>query len=169
MPLTVKNPLPHPVIYGRKGEESIIWDASGDPSGGDVQEVSDDFAQHADFLKSVSRGVLEVIDADDPEVLTRLRRKTAQHIDEKYADAEGRTADDALKSFDRVPDRSIVSMTCVGPDQRGSGVCGTVVMVAPAFAQKYPPLCPPHGPLQPEFVRDSAGKWVRKVEAAPAS
>lgn len=168
MPLTVKNPLPNPVIYGRRGEENIVWDAAGDPAGGDVQEVGDEFASRADFLKSVSRGALEVIDADDKDLLARLMKKAATDA-EQYSESEDRTSEDAYKSFSRVPDRSIVSLTCVGPAQRGTGKCDTVVMVAPAFAKEYPPLCPPHGPLLAEFERDTAGEWTRKSGASAAS
>ena len=170
MPLTVRNPLPNPVVYSRKGEEDVIWNAAGDLQGEDIQQVSDDFASRNDFLRSVTRGVLIVEDADDEEILARINKKVLASGDQNgYAKQEGQTAQDALRAFDKVPDRSIISMKCVGPAQRGGGQCGSVVMVAPAFAKEYPPLCPPHGPLQPHFERNAKGEWARKSEATSAS
>src|SRR4051794_33065757 len=123
MPLLVRNRESNATVFGKIiGGENIrvLWGASGTPD--DTQRVPNSFAEDVDFLNSLDKGILEVIEAP-ADIKESLQRET-----ESLAAERERRALAASEMVDRQADKSMTAETCKGPAPRGrSGQCGRQV------------------------------------------
>lgn len=156
MPLTVQNNAESTTLFAIPGKQPIIWNASGDPMGEDIQRVPDDLAKDIDFLRSLDQGLLSVVDGDDPEVLASLQRSTTA-----YAERQATNAAKAEAMMDRKQDRDLIGTPCIGPDARGNrGGCGATVLQRASEingSDPKPPLCDRHRSLAPQFYLTQEG------------
>lgn len=162
MPLLVRNREPNATVFGKMiGGENIrvLWAAAGEPE--DTQRVPNSFAEDIDFLNSLDKGILEVVEAP-ADIKESLQRET----DSLAAERERRSKV-AASMVDHQADKSMTAETCKGPAPRGrTGECGRNVLVLSKAAKETPPLCAEHQHLAPEFVLELDGS---KGEGATTS
>lgn len=152
MPLLVRNSERNATVFSKNGV-SIIWAASGDPMGGDLQRVPDDLQNDVDFLNSVERGILIVEDATDSSVLEKIRSQSAAFLTRR-----DQAATSVASTLDRRQDRDITQVSCIGPALNGrGGVCGADVLQRAAASGDIPPLCSRHESLAPNFYLAESG------------
>ena len=153
MPLLVRNHEPNATVFGKIiGGENIrvLWGAAGTAE--DTQRCPNSFAEDVDFLNSLDRGILEVVEAPE-NILAGLQRETASLAAERE-----RRSQVAASMVDHQADKSMSAFTCIGPAPRGrSGKCDRSVLVLSKAAKDTPPLCAEHSHLAPEFVLELVG------------
>lgn len=163
--LYVRNKQAGPTILSLdpKGSEFVEWQGAGDANGGDIQIVPESFHNHPNFLRAVQRGIL-VIENDEAAAQELVDKQNAAWHAQQAANTT-----DALASIDPQANNDLVSLRCVGPDQRGNGQCETEVPVRDLQKDEKPPLCATHRDLEPQYVPDDVmegGKSVRKWRRA---
>lgn len=153
MPLLVRNREPNATVFGKiiSGENiRILWGAKGTPE--DTQRVPNSFAEDIDFLNSLDKGILEVVEAP-ADIKESLQRET-----DSLASERERRSKVAAEMVDHQADKSMTATTCKGPAAASrSGECGRQVLVLSKAAKDTPPLCAEHQHLAPEFVLELVG------------
>lgn len=172
MPLLVRNNQPGPTCFSDKmsGLE-LLWEGSGDPGGGDIQQVPDVLAENINFMRVVNRGVL-IVEDGNPEVIAKLQLQSQSWADRQAAATEAAQATILERKED-----DIIILPCVGPATRGKGTCAKDVPVREKHKDDAPALCSMHSSLVNEFVRSDADfdnttgksviKWSRATTGEP--
>jgi hypothetical protein len=148
MPVLVRNTQAGPAVFSDPVENvALEWQASGDPSGEDVQQVPDKVVtDNVNFLKCIQKGIFEVVEATE-EVKASLAKQV-----ETYKNKQDASAQAAAGSIDRQQQNDIVTVPCVGHSNRGTGQCGELVPVKEKTKSDRPPLCPKHEGLANQYV-----------------
>lgn len=165
MPLLVQNNEPNTTVFSKVGMQPIVWAMAGDPNGGDVQRVPDNWADDIDFLNALDRGTLTLLDSSNPEISERLAKQSAVFRERREAAASQQTA-----VLDRRQDRDLTSVGCIGPHSNGRGVedCGELVLLRAANLGEVPPLCGRHKHLINEFYLVESGSAGESHTDRPA-
>lgn len=151
--VVARNTLDGVLVIGPNFEmaASIQWEAADDPTGGDVQFVSEAVANSPAFKKAVAKGLLVLEeDESDVKVVAALKKQIAGYRKRE----EQAAANDARANEAPVPDGA-EKEPCVGPNASGMGKCGTPVAVAKTKGTNKsdgPTLCRPHRHLKSEYV-----------------
>jgi hypothetical protein len=145
--LLVRNTTSGPLVFSvPKDGIALEWQAMGDATGEDYQQVPDELVNNVAFLKNIQRGTLVIEEA--PEALQEM-------IDKQTASFDARTtkaAEAAASAIDQKADNDLITLPCIGPNQRGSGECGQPVPVKERTKWEHPPLCDRHKSLAPQYV-----------------
>lgn len=138
-----------------KSTQFVQWDASGDPSGGDIQPVSASLAESPAFLKAVRQGILLVMNPDGSTSVEGPGTSLDQILD-KQRDAWNSRQDsaqaDIRATIETTTNNDMVTLACVGPSSRGQQNCDEAVVVRELQKYDKPPLCSRHTGLASEFV-----------------
>lgn len=151
-----------------KGTEFVEWQPAGDPNGGDIQVVPDAVAHSPAFTKLISRGIIEIEEADE-EFKAAVERQNAA-FERRLSGASAKAAE----VMDPEAKNDMLSVPCVGPDGRGQGKCGAKVPVREKTMNDHAPLCSTHAHLAPQYVSEEVQegtekkiKWVRVTLGSP--
>jgi hypothetical protein len=155
MPLLVRNMAVGPTVFSDPSTNvAIEWERAGHPDGEDLQQVPDALSDNVSFLKCVQRGILQI--EDGPEALKEAIAKQTAAYERKSQQSAQATAD----AIDPEADNDLVSVPCVGPNERGTGECGAPVPVREKSKNDHPPLCPKHSQFISQFVPEETDKLV---------
>lgn len=127
----------------------LEFQAAGDPSGGDVQYISEELAASPACVKAIMHGILALEDdAMSPDVAQafQAQMRVAKQQRER---AEAQVA----QTIDRPENRDIVGETCVGPGDREGALCGASVPRQEKAMADLAPLCARHGHLAAQYTR----------------
>lgn len=149
-PVLVRNTEGGPtVLSDLQTKEFVEWAGANDPMGNDVQAVPESFLSNVNFLRCVQRGIFVIENEEDnPEVVEAIQRQNAAWKARREAAAEKASA-----AIDHQANNDLVTVTCVGPGERG-GQCANVVAVKEKVKADKPPLCSTHEGLAPQYVRN---------------
>jgi hypothetical protein len=151
----VRNTLSTISIFVAKidGEEQISeFGPLGDPEGNDVMELPSLYLKNAQFRKQLQRGIYEIIDADDPDVLEAVAAQKASWD----ASQAAKETNDAL--IDRQQPRAFTGVPCIAQEGRQS--CSEFALSAKANNSERPPLCSKHTFLAPQYTPEETGKFI---------
>lgn len=153
MPLSVRNNESNTAVFAKVvGGDSvrITWTPKG--TADDTQRVPNSLAEDIDFLNSLERGVLEVVDGPK-EIVEALQFETTKQREDRK-----RREEQAVASLDRRQDRDMIGSTCIGPAPAGrQGECGRAVLIANKNLSEVPPLCKEHEHLAPNYFLHEEG------------
>lgn len=145
--ITVRNCKSGPTLFSDQNTNlTIEWQGSGDPQGNDIQQVPRSLVNNMAFAKSLRRGVLEVIEADD-ETSELLQRQAVQQ-----QAIEDKRHQDALSRIEEGAGADMLGYPCLGPGERAGSTCGVMVPMTRDSLETNPPLCPRHAHLATSFV-----------------
>ncbi len=145
--MTVRNCKPGPTLFSDQNSNMMIeWQGAGDPQGGDIQQVPRALINNMAFAKSLRKGVLEVIEADD-EIANLLSTQAAQ---QRALDAK--REQETLSRMDEGMGTDMVGYPCLGPGERAGVLCGVMVPMSRDQLEQRPPLCAKHAHLASNFV-----------------
>lgn len=127
----------------------LEFQAAGDPSGGDIQYISEELAATPSCVKAIMHGVLALEENTmSPEVAQAFQQQMDVATSRrKQAEAQ------IQQSIDRPQNRDLVGQTCVGPGERAGSTCGAVVAMQDRAHQDTAPLCARHFDLATQYVR----------------
>lgn len=129
-----------------KFEQVVKWEAIGDPNGEDIQEVSAEMFNSAQFRKMVHRGVFAVVD-DQAEVQAAIEAQAQGYTDRTAAESA------ALQgAVVHEQNNDLIAVSCIGPSGKVGHDCGVQVPVRDKTSSEKPPLCAQHEHLAPEYV-----------------
>lgn len=147
MPLSVRNCERNTAVFAKSVNGDpvrITWGPHG--TSNDTQRVPTALADDIDFLNSLEKGVLEVVDGP-ADIVQALQFETSKQREER-----ARREAQAVESLDRRQDRDMVGHPCIGPGPAGRDTtCGRPVLIAHKDANEVPPLCAEHADLAPTF------------------
>lgn len=127
----------------------LEFQAAGDPSGGDLQYVSEKLTTTPAVVKALQHGVLALeTDTMSPDV------KAAFDQQMMVARQQRERAEAAVAaSIDRPENRDIVGETCIGPGERDGSPCGASIAMRDRAQMDTAPLCARHSHLAMEYTR----------------
>ncbi len=167
MPIPVRNCEAGPTVFSDTTKNvKIEWERAGDPNGNDIQIVADDVFEMTTFQRALRKGIFQQ-ETDESLAEAAFDQQTAQ-----YRNRESEASSAASLSIDQAPKNDIVQAECIGPNARGTGLCGTPVTVREGKRNEIPPLCDLHKKFAPEFIPSETGevkdgkpvvKWTRSV------
>lgn len=151
--LTVQNHEPNSTVFSKtlNGDPfRVTFAAKGYP--GDRQRVPAALADDIDFVNSLERGIIEVVDGP-ADIIEALQFETKSVREAREAEAQRHTS-----MLDRRQDRDIVGLKCIGPAPQGrTGECGVAIIQSAKQQADTPPLCSNHQHLTPQFYLAEAG------------
>lgn len=152
------------VIEDRKIDAVITWEGAGDPNGEDIQEVPEELLKNAGFVRAQRKGVFEIVNDIDAEV---LYRKTQTDNYAARQAAEQASVDSALEASSR--DNDLVPVKCL--------LSGEELMMREGDLRDRPPLADRFRDRADEFVSQETGemdptgkskvRWVHVQIAQP--
>lgn len=129
---------------------TVIWEGSGDPAGGDVQQCSAALLRSPQFLSTVARDILVIEDA--PDVLQNALDRQRRDWESRQAKmAESATL--AARASDKVVGKGVA---CIAP-MRGGEICGSYALQMGINPKQNPPLCGEHMHLSNQYVLSETG------------
>lgn len=143
LPLMVRNTEKGPtVLSDLRTKEYVEWAGAGDPMGGDVQAVPEEFGSNVNFMRAVQRGILVIENEEDnPEIAEAIKRQNAA-----WAARRDQAQKQAAASIDQQANEDLITVECcLNP-------CSNVVSVKEKQKDNVPPLCSTHEGLAHEFV-----------------
>lgn len=142
----VHNRKPGPTVFTHPITHDVVqWEGNGDPTGNDVQQVPEDYVGLPAFQNCLNKGVFEI--------LSEEQGASARAIsDQASAERMAREDADAQHMIKRESTRDMLMLDCLGPSDRGTGVCGTPVSLYASQRNDKAPLCDRHESLRAEFV-----------------
>jgi hypothetical protein len=116
VPVLVRNLEAGPTVFTDLAtKETVDWAGSGDDMGGDIQMVPETFLGNANFIRALSLGTFEIMNADEhPEVVARLERNT-----QSPALVKQREIADKNRAARRIP-KFVPGETTISPNEDGS-------------------------------------------------
>jgi len=159
MPVAVRNLKTGPTVFSilegdLKGTQ-IEWKGKGDPAGEDIQEIPDILLEDIRFRRAMQRGILEQVTREEAAQAILQQGESARSQQEEWAAT-------AAGSIDQQANNDMVTLSCIGPNGRGSGLCGAPVAVREIRQDEAPPLCSPHAHLATEFVQETTGQMIQR-------
>jgi hypothetical protein len=154
-PILVCNKKAGPTVFSdASAGVEIHWAGMNDGNGDDIQPVPIAILENTDFIRALTKGALEVVDAP-PEVLDALGEQLSNsHLARQAQSWKNRqdTQKEAVEStVSRLTTRDTLGLPCVGPGARGEA-CGELSPVLSQQVRDTPPLCSKHEHLKREFV-----------------
>lgn len=145
----------------------IQLEAAGDPSGGDVQYVSQEALVQPAVVKAIVHGVVKL---EENTLSDEISQRFQAQVDAARAREE--QARKAVEmSIQRTTNSDLIGFPCIAPS--GNGTCGQHVPMKEELLAERPPLCAKDAHLAGQFVptEDWDGqkkviKWVRSTLGA---
>lgn len=145
--ITVRNVHKGPTLFSDQNLNLLVeWQGAGDPQGEDVQQVPKSLINNMAFARSLRRGVLEVVEADE-DVANLLAKQVSQ---QERLDAQ--RAEQLAATLERSTNDQIQALPCMGPGERAGTSCGVMVPMTREQLEQGPPLCARHAHLASQFV-----------------
>lgn len=151
--ITVRNLQSNITVFVRKingQDDPIEWDAKGSPSGEDYQEVDSLLLKDAKFRTALKREILEIVDAEDDQVLDAWAAQKSAWDSQNQAKAEA----DRMVSLQQP--RAYSGNQCLA--QEGRSQCAEFAITSKT--SERPPLCSKHSHLSHQFTPEETGKFV---------
>lgn len=131
-------------------EEISEFGPFGDREGNDVMELPSLYLKNAQFKRQLQKGIYEIIDADDPEVLEAIKAQKAAWAAQQSA----KTENDALIA--RQETKAFSGKQCIA--QEGRGTCAEFAISS--NTTERPPLCSKHAYLAGQYTPEETGKFT---------
>lgn len=150
----VKNTQPNIVVhvFNVEGhEDPVEFDASTSHSGDSVKELPATYLKQASFRKALSQGILEIVDADDPEVLDAAEAWSASWK------AQQEAKEQADRFLEAQQPKSFSGVQCLA--QEGRHQCPDFAIYAQNNRER-PPLCSRHAYLAQQFTPEETGTFT---------
>lgn len=152
--LTVRNPNKNILVFTpsvQSPNDYTTWEAVGDPQGEDIQEIPASFLANSKFSAAILKGVLEIIDADDPAILDAIeaQRNSWQAKQQLRSDSDRMIESQQVKAYS--------GKQCIA--QEGRGTCSEF-SISSGNNNERPPLCSKHAHLGHEYLPEETGKFV---------
>lgn len=142
----------------------IQLEAAGDPSGGDVQYISEENATQPAIVRAILHGII-ALEEDT------LSEGVATAFQQQMEAARKRTEAAKLaieQTIERNTTLDIVGFDCIAPNGASGAPCGIKVPMKEETLKERPALCPQHQSLAPQYVptedwngEKQVTKWVR--------
>lgn len=127
----------------------LEFQAAGDPSGGDLQYVSEELTTAPAVVKALQHGVLALEeDTLSPDVKAAFDQQMRVAREQRE-----RQAAQVAEAIDRPENRDIIGESCVGPGTKPGTACGTSVPQRERAMSDLAPLCSKHAHLAMEYTR----------------
>lgn len=152
MPVSVRNRQPGPTVFIHK-ETQINWERHGDPDGGDIQQVPDDFFTNVAFLKNIRAGIFEKVDEE----------VAAEAFDLQTDAYRERLAADAKRSTDLIDDYEERPVATLKVDEKGKTEWVTEERKVKVSQGQAPANLGTVSLSQPDYTED--GNVVEKPES----
>jgi hypothetical protein len=130
-------------------EEISEFGPLNDPKGEDVMELPSLYLKNAQFRKQLQKGIYEIIEADDPEVLEAMQAQLSAWEASQSAKHEN----DAL--IERQAVKAFSGVQCIA--QEGRGTCAEFAISS--NINEKPPLCSKHSYLGGQYISEETGKF----------
>jgi hypothetical protein len=155
MPVAVRNQLPGIATFTDENTKiNMIWQAHGDPNGGDVKEVHPSMLLNPQFRENVLRGIYTV--ESDPDVLNNALMLQRHGWDQRQAE----TANAAAQIQSAADQTVATGVSCIAP-KGPRELCGVYAMVEEGSdPNSKPPLCAEHLHLARLYVPSPTGRQV---------
>ena len=151
--IVIRNNQPgHTVFQDDNTKVVTVWDAAGDPYGGDVKEVSPTLLANPTFREHLLRGVFGIVEA--PEELERA----VEGMRAKWTNQQNKAANAAIELEETKNQVVATAQTCIAP--KGKELCGSYAIVMGKDPSERPPLCAEHMPLAGQYVPTETGREV---------
>ena len=151
--ITVRNKLNNITVFVAKidgQEETSEFAAHGDGNGEDYMELPSAYLKNARFREALKKEILEIVEADDPEVLEAFEAQKASW----------RAAQVAKEEADRMvvanTPRAYSGAQCLA--QEGRSQCPEFAITSKTTER--PPLCQKHAHLSHQFTPEETGKFI---------
>lgn len=144
--IIVKNQLNNIVVFNLKIDgavEESEWKPSGDRDGEDVMELPSTYLLNARFRETLNKGILKIIDADDPEVVEAFDAQV-----QAYKEAQERKNHSDYLIEGTLP-RAFSGTPCIAKE--GGRPCPEYALSSNNTNER-PPLCQHHQYLAGTFV-----------------
>lgn len=143
-----------------KGTEFVEWQAADDPTGADVQVVSEGLAQSVPFIRLLQRGIIVIENPEDnPGIQEAIDRQRLA-----YEKRTNQSSEAAQEAIEETQNNDTVVLACIGPDNRGQGKCGEDVPVREKTKNDKPPLCTKHAALAPQYIPSEEQQGTNNVK-----
>ena len=158
----VRNRQPGPTILDDRNADVVItWEGAGHPQGEDVQDVPETVMKNVGLVRSIRKGVLEVVVEDASTTNDRFARQSVDF--DKAAKAQHAAVMDTLEPSSR--DKDLIEYKCL--------ISGDTIIMSERDHQDRPPLADRYADRAGEFVAVETGRlnaqgksiisWIRVV------
>lgn len=131
-------------------QEISEFAAKGDAQGQDVMELPSTYLKNAQFRNQLQKGIFEIIDADNPAVLSAFQ---AQRDSWKAQQAAKEESD---RFIEMQQPRAFSGHQCLA--QEGKSQC-TEFAISANNNRERPPLCSKHAHLASQYVAEENGQF----------
>lgn len=123
--------------------------AAGDPSGGDVHQVTEEVAGLPSVLQAIRHGVIALEEnLTDPAIVEAFQQQVM------HAESARRAQQESIAStVEHRADTDVITVDCMGPGDRPGSKCGIALPVPERTKDERPPLCTRHIGLSSQFLR----------------
>lgn len=159
MPYALRNRLRNPVLVQPQDQRPLIWRPAGDPSGEDIQMISDELRDDISIRRAIRLGNLELID-NEADIEAAYEKQISAGQQQAQASAEAVAASIDQQSTENV----MIAVPCIGPGIRPGVTCTGQAIMPLARRKQIAPLCTEHQGLAPQFVQlagHEPPQWVR--------
>lgn len=149
--ITVQNNEPTIVIFVPEGSsDPLQWGPKGDPFGEDIMELPSTILRSAQFRKQLVRGLLSIVDADEPAVLHAVlaQQQAWQAKNSAREETDHLIAQQQPKAYS--------GHQCIAQEGRQS--CSEFAISSQNSREK-PPLCSKHAHLASQYVPEENGQF----------
>jgi hypothetical protein len=138
------------VIRQDGNEEISEFQPKGSADGSDIMELPSTYLKNAQFRKQLQKGIYEIIDADDPDVIDAIDAQKRAWEDQLAAKSEN----DILVA--RQQPQAFSGEECIA--QEGRGQCTRFAIKA--NSNEKPPLCSTHLHLASQYTPEETGRFL---------
>lgn len=153
-------------LNASNSRDFLQLEAAGDPSGGDVQYISEENATQPAVVKAILHGVVAL----EEDTLSDGVAGAFQQQMEAARKRQEAARQAVEQSIHRTVNVDIVGFACVGPSTTPGTPCGAKVPMKEETLKERPPLCPQHQGLAPQYVptedwdgQKQVTKWMRSM------
>ena len=152
--ITVSNQLTNIVCFNYRvdgGTDECEFQAKGDSNGDDTMELPSTILLNAKFRDAVSKGILKIVEADDPDVIEAFEAKNKAWA----AQQEAKKQSDMF--IESQQPKAFSGRQCLA--QEGRGQCVEYAIYS-TNSNERPPLCQKHAHLASQFVPEETGTFT---------
>jgi len=152
--IQVQNQLNSITVFTRKngGDVEVLeFQPKDDPNGEDIYQVSSEYLRLPRFLDALKKGILKIVDADDPAVVEAADKQRAAW------DAQQTAKNESDQFIDSQQVKAFSGKQCLA--QEGRLRCSEFALFASNNSER-PPLCQKHAYLAGQFVPEETGKFT---------
>lgn len=151
--ITVRNKVKSITVFVAKidgVDEQSEFQAYGDPNGNDVLELPSVYLKNANFRTALKRKILEIVDADDPDVLDAFEAQN------RAWDAQQAAKEESDRMVALQSPRAFSGIQCLA--QEGRAQCSEFAISSKV--SERPPLCSKHAHLSHQYAPEETGKFI---------